>query len=54
MNIYEMYGYKCEELQLSLEQHQRTFALLKNIKSGKVKIEDVEIDEKGWHLKNGS
>ncbi len=51
MNIYEMYGYKSEELELSVEHHQRTFTLLKNLKSGKVKIEDIEIDDKGWHLK---
>lgn len=51
MNIYELYGRKCEEFEESVQQHLGTIRLLKSIKEGKRKLEDVEITDKGWELK---
>jgi len=51
LNTYELLGRKCEELENAIAEHFKTLALLKNLKSGKVKIEDVEVEDTGWRLK---
>ena len=49
-DIYSRYGKKQEQLEVAIEQHQQTLALLRAIKTGEVTIEQVDVRDNGWRL----
>jgi len=49
-SIYERYGRKTEQLEEVIEQYHALFQLLKDIKSGKVAIERVDVGECQWKV----
>lgn len=57
MNIYELYGQLAEreeQLRMALEAeskaHLETLGLLRRLKSGDVKLENVMLDENQWRI----
>ena len=51
MTIYEIYGREVERHQQALDNFAKTLQLLRDLKSGVVSIDRVQITENGWVLK---
>lgn len=52
MDIYERYGRKTEQLEQVIEGHFRTLGLLKALKNGELTLNDIEVTDSGWEVKN--
>lgn len=50
MNIYEMFGRMAEEKQGDFEFMKGTMELLRQLKSGAVTLDQLELSEKGWNV----
>ncbi len=50
MNIYEMYGRKAEEVEELGNGLRETLTLLEQLKSGQVRVEQMEVSDHGWSL----
>ena len=51
MTIYEIYGREVERHQTALDNFAKTVQLLRDLKSGVVNLDRVQITENGWVMK---
>lgn len=45
-----MYGHKVEELEELALGYQQTLQLLRDLKAGDTKVEDVTVSDQGWTI----
>lgn len=50
MNIYEMYGRQSEQYQDNIDAFLDTLQLLRDLKEGKYTLEQIVVEQKGWHF----
>ena len=50
MNIYEMFGRMAEEKQADFEFLKGTMELLRNLKSGAIALDQLDLNDKGWNV----
>lgn len=53
MSIYELYGRQAEELLAAQQAWAATLQLLRDLKSGVRRLEDVEVSDEGWKVTPG-
>lgn len=51
VNIYERAGRLLADLDIEAEAHRQTLALLKELKSGRLSLDDVEVGDLTWKIK---
>ena len=50
MNIYEMYGRQAEQFQDAVDKFMNTLELLRDLKAGKLSLNQVVVDRNGWNV----
>lgn len=53
-DLYAMYGKLAEERETALEAWHKTLAVLRDMKAGKLSIDDIEMTETGYYVKPAS
>ncbi len=49
--IHELYGITCEELENIRIEYAKLLGLLRRVKSGEVNVQEVQIENNGWRIR---